>query len=216
MPDNGAPQLVYVNRDEEEEDNQEGGEDPPVPVVVAPFAIPPRYTTVVYHGYVAAVLFIFVVCGIGLMEFGIRNPDHPMAFVYHAVTRRGASFDREDIIECMLYYVDGLRQTKDSRGRNVYVLNPSSRDGCVDEEEIDLAKFAYLSPFERKVSWVQPNSKIMANCDFDVAEEDKNGRPHCISREDMVRSNKTCLNTPDKLEKMETYICRRARSKFKD
>lgn len=150
-----------------------------------------------------------------VLEYGNVHPDSVAAVLYRRVQGRSASPTREDIIECMLTYVDGLRETKDSRGRNVYVLNEASRDGCVDDQEIDVAKLAYLSSFERKVSWVQPNSRIMTNCDFDMETEDKNGQSHCISRQDMVLSNKTCLDTPDKLEHMDTYICRRARSKFR-
>lgn len=167
---------------------------------------------VIYSGLllVCCVLLLVAVEG-----YGGKHPESPAAALHSYVRTRAVAYSREDVIECMLYYVDGLRETKDSRGRNVYVLNPPSRDGCIDEQEIDVAKLAYLSPFERKVSWVQPNSKIMSNCDFDMESEDKNGQPHCISRQDMTLSNKTCLNTPDKLEKMDTYICRRARSKFR-
>lgn len=152
---------------------------------------------------------------VAVIDYGGTHPESAAAVLHNYVRSARSEPSREDIIECMLTYVDGLRETKDSRGRNVYVLNAPSRDGCVDDMEIDVAKLAYLSPFERKVSWVQPNSRIMTNCDFDMETEDKNGQPHCISRQDMVLSNKTCLNTPDKLEHMETYICRRARSKFK-
>lgn len=178
-----------------------------------------RISTTKIAVIVGCLCVVLACLGVAISELGMVEADHPVAMMHQAVyahvTGRGA-YTRESTIQCMLRYVDGLRETKDNRGRTVYILSPSSRDGCIDEHEIDNAKGAYLSTFERKVSWVKTNSRIMADCDFDMTEEDRLGLPHCISERDMQQSNKTCLATADKLEKMDTYICRRAYPKFKN
>lgn len=103
-------------------------------------------------------------------------------------------------------------ETKDSRGKKIYVFGP--KDGCVTGDEISYAKGTYLQWYERQVSDLETNAKILRNCDFDMAEEDRLGKPHCINRSDMVLSNKTCLATPARINKLYTYICNRAIARY--
>lgn len=173
-------------------------------------------TKLIYSTCLAAVLIALVLVGgeIGLFEEN-STVDQLHETIRSVVVPR-SNWDREDTISCMLKYVDGLRETKDSRGHTVYVLDSTKKDGCIDDNEISNAKKAYLSSFERGIGWVakETNEKIMRKCNYDMKEEDNAGKPHCISQLDMQLSNKTCLATQDRLEKMNTYICRRAQSRF--
>ena len=165
------------------------------------------------YGWIPLLLGALIVAGmLGVQSFQYLSPTSYES-VTTKLTSRAVGVTRNDIIDCMLAYVDGCRHTKDSRGRSIYFVDTAKQDGCIDVSEIDCAKNYYLSSFEQKVAWVKPNDKIMKDCDFDMAQEDASGRPRCIDREDMLKSNQTCLNTPDKLSKMETYICRRAAAK---
>lgn len=143
------------------------------------------------------------------------NHDHPIVsktVLSRLVERSSAS--REDAIQCVLKYVDGLKETKDSRGKTVYVFD--KKDGCVSEDEISWAKSTYLAWYERQIADLETNAKIMRNCDFNMAEEDRLGKPHCIDRDDMVKSNRTCLATPARINKLYTYICNRAIDRYPD
>lgn len=139
----------------------------------------------------AIVALVFVGGEVGFFEETSKlGQVHQM--IRSAIATR-SSWSRDDTINCMLQYVDGLRETRDSRGHVVYVLDASKKDECIDDSEISNAKMAYLSSFERAIGWVakETNEKIMRKCDFDVEEENKTGKPHCISLLDMHLSNKS-------------------------
>jgi hypothetical protein len=104
--------------------------------------------------------------------------------------------------------VDGIQPITTASGKRVYGYG--YKDGCIDYDEIEDAKRAFLSPLENFLAKLEPKEKIMRNCDFDMAEEDKLGKMHCISKEDMIRSNKTCLATQARLDKVDKYVCTRA------
>ena len=93
---------------------------------------------------------------------------------------------RDECIECTMRYID---------------VEP--KDGFVTEMEIDNARARLLSWFERAGAEATPT--IIYDCDFD-----RDGK---ISRADMMSSNTTCLNNPDKLERYWKYICKRSTDK---
>jgi len=152
-----------------------------------------------------------------LVDMAGITDDVPISYstsapIFAAERDAAAPISREQAIKCMLDYVDGLRAAKDGKGKTVYVFG--TKDGCSSDEEISYAKLAYLNMFERGIAALETNAKIMRNCDYDMAEEDRAGRPHCIDRTDMVKSNLTCLATPDRINKLYTYVCKRAIDKY--
>lgn len=118
------------------------------------------------------------------------------------------TFTRQDGIDCILRYVDGLTPEKDADGVWRYVYG--EKDGCVDNDEITYAKAAFLTPLQQFIAQLEKNAKIMHNCNADAEQEIAQGREACISREDMVASNKTCIATQARLDKLNKYICKPA------
>lgn len=118
------------------------------------------------------------------------------------------SFTRQDGIDCILRYVDGLTPEKDADGVWRYVYG--DKDGCVDDDEITYAKAAFLTPFQQFIAKLEKNSKIMHNCNYDAEEEKAQGKHQCISMADMMASNKTCIATQARLDRLNKYICKPA------
>ena len=105
------------------------------------------------------------------------------------------SFTRQDGIDCILRYVDGLTPEK---------------DGCIDDDEITYAKEAFLTPLQQFVAKLERNAKIMHNCNHDAKDEAARGQIPCISKADMLASNKTCIATQARLDRLNKYICKPA------
>jgi hypothetical protein len=91
---------------------------------------------------------------------------------------------REEAIECVMRYVD---------------VDP--RDGCIDSQEVSRARINCVSFLKR--TGIPRVETIMRDCDFDG-----NG---CISREDMLNSNKTCLRKEEYLDALLNNFCPSAR-----
>jgi len=118
------------------------------------------------------------------------------------------SFTRQDGIDCILRYVDGLTPEKDAGGTWRYVYG--EKDGCIDDDEITYAKEAFLTPLQQFVAKLERNAKIMHNCNHDAKDEAARGQIPCISKADMLASNKTCIATQARLDRLNKYICKPA------
>ena len=121
------------------------------------------------------------------------------------------AFTREEAAACLMMYVDGLRVTYDYHKIAHCVLDELEQDHCVDIEEVRAAKACYLTQAEQVAAWiVKSDDQIMRDCDLDA-----NG---CISYNDMVGANQTCLNGntlhKPRLEWYKQYICARAKAKL--
>ena len=130
-----------------------------------------------------------------------------------------AEFTREDAAECLMVYIDGLRQTVDKLGVPHFTLNEEDKDRCADENEVQNAKEYYLNAVERAFAkLVKSNEQIMRDCDDDVEEEITQNRMRCISRTDMIRATAHCLDGKighmRRLDLFDSYICERARKKW--
>jgi len=128
----------------------------------------------------------------------------------NCILRTGAPVPRQSLLRTIRLtapagYVDGLTPEKDVHGEWHYVYG--EKDGCVDDDEITYAKAAFLTTLQQYLAMLEKNAKIMHNCDYDYEEEIKAGREPCISRADMVASNKTCIATQARLDRLNKYIC---------
>jgi hypothetical protein len=124
-------------------------------------------------------------------------------------------FTREQGIDCILLYVDGLTKNVDRLGRTSYKFE--GKNGCVNVTEISNAKDRYLTDFEKGLTdWVKSDEQILWDCDYDTtARNDKdnvNLRKGCITRQDMVDSVDTCIKDQDKRNLLKEKICDRAKN----
>lgn len=115
------------------------------------------------------------------------------------LVRNTSPCSREQALECVWKHVDGL--IKDETGK--IRMDEEDKDGCLDIVEVDHAKTLYLGRYiSRAANLIESSETIMRNCDFD-----KDG---CISANDFMMSNRTCVNDNLKRQLIRDYICSEA------
>ena len=113
--------------------------------------------------------------------------------------KKNRQFNRDQAIECVLTFVDGLKIKIDkfTGEKEFYFDKP---DGCVDLNEILAAKERYLLSWELLATKiVKSEDQIMWDCDNDTKAKKRTDTSEllkgCITLEDMEFSIDHCIHT---------------------